>query len=172
VTWSLGVNRVAAAAAEEGMAPAVLGRLHPRFKTPYVAFVVMGLVSTALLCGNAMLSSNPQNVFWMIFKLSSLCLLLCYLAMFPAFLRLRYTRPDTPRPYRLPGGRPGAWLATVVCWVFVFLTCLLFFRPAPGSADPTREALLLAGETLATLLLGAAFLLSKGTDRTADGGGR
>ena len=44
VTWSLGVNRVAAAAAEDHMAPAVLGRLHPRFKTPYVAFVIMGAV--------------------------------------------------------------------------------------------------------------------------------
>ena len=108
VTWSLGVNRVAAAAAEDHMAPAILGRLHPRFKTPYVAFVIMGAVSTALLVGNALLSSNPSNVFWMIFKLSSLCLLLCYLMMFPAFLALRHTRPDQPRPYRLPGGMPAA----------------------------------------------------------------
>jgi len=157
VTWSLGVNRVAAAAAEDHMAPALLGRLHPRFKTPYVAFVIMGAVSTALLVGNALLSSNPSNVFWMIFKLSSLCLLLCYLMMFPAFLALRHTRPDQPRPYRLPGGMPAAWGLTVVCWLFVFLTCLLFFKPAPGSADPTKEAFLLAGETLLTIVAG--FLL-------------
>ena len=114
VTWSLGVNRVAAAAAEDRMAPAMLGRLHPRFKTPYVAFVIMGFVATGLLVGNALLSSNPQNVFWMIFKLSSLCLLLCYLAMFPAFLVLRYKQPEKPRPYTLPGGTPAAWIVTVV----------------------------------------------------------
>ena len=93
----------------------------------------------------------------MIFKLSSLCLLLCYLMMFPAFLALRHTRPNQPRPYRLPGGMPAAWALTVVCWLFVFLTCLLFFKPAPGSADPTKEALLLAGETLLTIVVG--FLL-------------
>jgi amino acid transporter len=161
VTWSLGVNRVAAAAAEEGMAPRALGRLHPRYKTPYVAFIAMGAVSTALLAGNAALSSNPQNVFWMIFKLSSLCFLLSYLAMFPAFLRLRYTQAAVPRPYRLPGGLAGAWTASLSCWIFVFLTCLLFFRPAPGSPDPTREALLLGAETLATLLVGGAFLLRR-----------
>jgi amino acid transporter len=154
VTWSLGVNRVAAIAAEDHMLPAALGRLHPRFKTPHVAFVVMGVVATALLAGNALLSSNPQNVFWMIFKLSSLCLLLCYLGMFPAFLVLRYKRPAQPRPYRLPGGPLGAWGATVVCWLFVFLTSLLFFKPAPGTADPTFEASLLAGETLLTLVVG------------------
>lgn len=154
VTWSLGVNRVAAIAAEDHMLPAVLARLHPRFKTPYVAFVIMGLVATALLLGNALLSRNPQNVFWMIFKLSSLCLLLCYLAMFPAFLVLRLKRPDQPRPYRLPGGRAGAWAATIVCWLFVFLTSLLFFKPAPGAQDPTGEALLLGGETLLTIVVG------------------
>jgi len=158
VTWSLGVNRVAAAAAEEGMAPRMLGRLHPTFKTPYVAFVVMGVVATLLLVGNAMLYANPQNVFWAMFKLSSLCLLLCYLAMFPAFLRLRYTRPDTPRPYVLPGGFTVAWFVTVVCWLFVFATCLLFFQPAPGSPDPTGEAIRLGLATLATLFVGVVFL--------------
>jgi amino acid transporter len=158
VTWSLGVNRVAAIAAEDHMLPAALGRLHPRFKTPYVAFVIMGWVATALLVGNALLSSNPQNVFWMIFKLSSLCLLLCYLAMFPAFLVLRYTRAERPRPYRLPGGMAAAWTATVVCWLFVFLTSLLFFKPAPGAAEPTQEALLLGGETLLTLVVGAVLV--------------
>ena len=165
VTWSLGVNRVAAIApAEDHMLPAVLGRLHPRFKTPYVAFVIMGVVATALLLGNALLSSNPQNVFWMIFKLSSLCLLLCYLAMFPAFLVLRYKRPDEPRPYRLPGGPAGAWAATVVCWLFVFLTSLLFFKPAPRRHDPTREALLLGGETLLTLVVGLLLVPRAGAD--------
>ena len=154
VTWSLGVNRVAAIAAEDRMLPAALGRLHPRFKTPHVAFVIMGWVATALLVGNALLSSNPSNVFWMIFKLSSLCLLLCYLAMFPAFLVLRYTRPDRPRPYRLPGGPATAWTVTVVCWVFVFLTSLLFFKPAPGTQEPLKEALLLAAETALTLAVG------------------
>lgn len=154
VTWSLGVNRVAAAAAEDRMAPALLGRLHPRFKTPYVAFIIMGWVATALLVGNALLSSNPSNVFWMIFKLSSLCFLLCYLAMFPAFLVLRYTQPARPRPYRLPGGPAAAWTVTVVCWLFVFLTCLLFFKPAPGSSEPMKEALLLGGETALTLVVG------------------
>jgi amino acid transporter len=26
-------------------------------------------------------------------------------------IRLRYTQPDRPRPYRIPGGKPGVWLA-------------------------------------------------------------
>jgi len=56
VTWALGVNRVAAVAAEDAMLPAFMGRLHPRFKTPTAAFVAMGAVSTLLLLGNALMS--------------------------------------------------------------------------------------------------------------------
>jgi amino acid transporter len=158
VTWSLGVNRVAAAAADEGVLPAALGRLHPRFNTPYLAFVIMGLVSTALLVGNAALAQSASNVFWMIFKLSGLCFLISYLMVFPSFVILRLKRADRPRPYRMPGGAPAAWAAALVCWIFVAVSCLLFFKQAPGAQDPLRETWLLAGETLATLVAGLLLI--------------
>jgi amino acid transporter len=156
VTWSLGVNRVAAAAAAEGALPAVLGRLHPRYNTPAHAFVIMGVISSLLLVGNAALASNAANVFWMVFKLSGLCFLVSYLMVFPAFAILRRTRAAQPRPYRMPGGVGAAWIAVSVCWIFIALACVLFFKPSAG-ADPaqaTRETWLLAGETLATLAVG------------------
>jgi amino acid transporter len=159
VTWSLGVNRVAAAAAVEGALPASLGRLHPRFNTPARAFVVMGAVSTALLLGNAAMASDASNAFWMIFRLSGLCFLLSYLLVFPAFALLRLNQPDQPRPYKMPGGLGVAWVAAALCWLFIAFACLLFFVPA--SADPAaarREVLVLGGETLATLVVGLVLL--------------
>ena len=124
VTWSLGANRVAAVAAEEGMLPEALGRLHPRFKTPYLAFVWMGIVSTGLLVGGALLSNSQSNIFWMTFRVTALCLLLCYLLVFPAFLVLRNRRPDQPRPYRLPGGRGAAAVAAWICTLYIFGACV------------------------------------------------
>jgi amino acid transporter len=161
VTWSLGVNRVAAAAAAEGAAPAILGRLHPRYDTPWAAFVIMGLISTVLLVGNAALSSRADNVFWMVFKLSGVCFLVSYLMSFPAFLILRYRQPERPRPYRMPGGRVAAWAATVGCTGFVAFAILLFFRPPPTAENPAaalNETWLLLAETLVTLAVGVAFL--------------
>lgn len=154
VTWSLGANRVAAVAAEEGMLPEALGRLHPRFKTPAFAFVAMGCVSTLLLVGGASLSSNQSNIFWMTFRMTALCLLLCYLLVFPAFLVLRKRRPDQPRPYVVPGGRFGAVLAASVCTLYIFGACVLFFVPSPTSQAPLKEGLILGGLTLATIVIG------------------
>ncbi len=161
VTWSLGSNRVAAVAAEEGMLPAVLGRLHPRFKTPYLAFVAMGVVSTVLLIGGAMLSNSQSNIFWMTFRMSALCLLLCYLLVFPAFLVLRKRRPDQPRPYRLPGGSLAAAAAAWVCTLYIFGACVLFFVPSPTSQEPLREGLLLGAETLVTIVIGVVLIPRK-----------
>ena len=107
VTWSLGANRVAAAAAAEGALPAVLGRLHPRHHTPHAAFVVMGAVSTALLVGNALLSSRADNVFWMIFRLSGVCFLVSYLLLFPAFLFLRWEAGYLGRQHPVLPAAPG-----------------------------------------------------------------
>ena len=154
VTWSLGSNRVAAVAAEEGMLPAALGRLHPRFKTPHLAFVAMGVVSTGLLIGGALLSSSQSNVFWMTFRLTALCLLLCYLLVFPAFLVLRKKHPDQPRPYRLPGGPGAAAAAAWICTLYIFGGCVLFFAPSPTSQAPLKESIILGAETVATLLVG------------------
>ena len=147
--------------------PAALSRLHPRFKTPYVAFLAMGVISTALLLGNAALSQTADNVFWMMFKLSGVCFLISYLMVFPAFLILRLRRPDEPRPYRMPGGTPVAALAAGVCWLFIAGACVLFFKPAPTAENPLREAIVLGGETLVTLVAGLLLMPRR---RSARGG--
>jgi amino acid transporter len=167
VTWSLGCNRVAAAAAAEGALPAALGRLHPRLQTPYVAFVAMGAIATALLAGNALLSDRPDNVFWMTFRLSGVCFLLTYLLLFPAFVVLRRRRPDTPRPYRVPGGPAAAWTAAALCWTFVAAATVLFFKPPATSTAPdggVGESVLLGVQLLATLAVGA-WLMPRGAAR-------
>jgi amino acid transporter len=166
VTWSLGANRVAAVAAEEGMLPETIGRLHPRFKTPHLAFVWMGVVSTGLLVGGALLSNSQSNIFWMTFRVTALCLLLSYLLVFPAFLVLRKKRPDQPRPYRVPGGPAGAAIASWVCTLYIFGACVLFFVPSPTSQEPLEEAMLLGALTAGTLIAGY-FLMPKAVRKPA-----
>ncbi len=165
VTWSLGSNRVAAVAAEEGMLPSMLGRLHPRYKTPHLAFVAMGFASTGILVGGALLSSSQSNIFWMTFRMTALLLLLCYLLVFPAFLVLRKRRPEQPRPYRLPGGHGAATAAAGLCTLFMAFGCALFFVPSPTSQEPVKEALILGLETLVTIAVG--YFLMPREARTA-----
>ena len=144
-------------------APLVAGILATAgsWRTPYIAFVVMGVIATGLLVGNAALSHRPDNVFWMIFKLSGVCFLVSYLMVFPAFVILRRRRAEQPRPYRMPGGPLVAWTSATFCWAFIAGATLLFFKPAPTAEDPAgavRESWLLVGETLATLAVGLLLM--------------
>lgn len=168
VTWAIGANRVAAAAARDGSLPAPLARLHARHHTPHVAFLSMGALATVLLLGNASVAASASNVFWSLFKLSSLCFLFSYLMAFPSFLKLRLSRPGQRRPYRVPGGNVAGLTAAALCFVFIAGACVLFFRPSPDT-DPARamrETWLLVGECVATLVVGL-WLMPRASGRSA-----
>ena len=82
--------------------PAWLGRVHPRFGTPWPAVVV----SAAVYAVFAAFSFKELIVLDMwLYSLS----LLIELA---AFLRLRVTAPDMPRPWRVPGGSRARFLSS------------------------------------------------------------
>jgi amino acid transporter len=162
VTWSLGANRVAATAARDGLLPPFLGRLHPRYKTPHVVFLWMGIVASVLLVANALLAGGTANVFWMLFKLQGVSFLLSYAGVFPAFVWLRYKAPSTPRPYRVPGGMKVAWILVAGAWTFLMAGVALFFAESPTSENPALERWLLVAETAATLAVGWAITRPRG----------
>lgn len=162
VTWSLGANRVAASAARDGLLPPFLGRLHPRFNTPHIVFLWMGVIGSALLVGNALLAGKTVNVFWMLFKLQGVCFLLSYAGVFPAFVILRYRAASNKRPYRVPGGTSSAWILALVSWTFVMAGVVLFFAESPTSENPELEWWILVVETAATLAVGWIFARAPG----------
>ena len=60
--------------------------------------------------------------------------------------------PNTPRPYRVPGGYPTAVLLSVICTAFI-LQAIVFFIYKPGAFDPTY-ALSVVGGVVLTVLVG------------------
>lgn len=158
VTWTMGANRTAAEAANEGELPAIFGQLHPVHKTPVSAFIITGVVSTVVIVLYGLLAGSAEELFWTLFAFSSIVFLLPYLALFPAFLKLRSSDPDTPRPYRLPGGKAVAWLAAVLCELFI-LQAIIFFIWVPGEPlDWAYAGPVLIG-VLITVIVGEGLLL-------------
>ncbi|NJR71340.1 MAG: amino acid permease, partial [Synechococcales cyanobacterium CRU_2_2] len=119
VTWSLGANRSAQAAARDGELPRVFGIQHTRFQTPAGAFVLMGLVASLVIFAYGWIARSTEELFWILFAFSSIVFLLPYLALFPTFIRLRRIDPATVRPYRVPGPRPWLLLLAFICLLFV-----------------------------------------------------
>jgi len=49
--------------------------------------------------------------------------------MFLAAIRLRYTKPDVPRAYKIPGGKAGMWIVGCLGLSTVLFTMIVSFFP-------------------------------------------
>lgn len=149
----IGGSRVLFALAESGAIPAVFARLHPRYKTPYVGVIGIGLLSCfAPLFGRTVL-------VWMI-DAGSFAVMVAYLFVPLAFLALRRNEPELPRPFRVSHPR----LVGVGAFV---LAALLLTAYMPGSPSaliwPYEWAIILTWAAL-----GLVLFLSYGAKHSHD----
>ncbi len=139
ISWSMGVNSVAAYAADRGDMPRVFGLRRKDNNMPWGAALTSGIVASVVcVLGVVMeLVSPDSSLFWSFFALNLVMLLLSYIPVFPTFLKLRRQDPDMPRPFRVPGRE---WFLRIVAYVPMVLTIAsIIFTAVPLSFD--RETL-------------------------------
>ena len=89
----IGVSRLTYSMGQHRQLPARVSALHPRFRTPYVAIVVFGLVAClTILPGQATFLGN----------LYAFGAMLSFTIAHVALVALRFKEPDHERPYRSP----------------------------------------------------------------------
>jgi amino acid transporter len=135
--WIMGAGRAQVAACLDGGGPAFLGRISPRTGVPVIMGLVSGGVSLATMAADLWITrGDGERYFSAALTVSIALIVLAYLLIFPAFVRLRYRLPGLDRPFRAPGGPAGAWaiagLATA--WSALAAICLLW--PGFGTAHP------------------------------------
>ncbi len=131
ISWSLGVNSVAAYAAENHDLPAVYALRSKKNDMPVGSAVMNGIEATAVVVVGAFL--RDSDLFWSFFALNLVMFLLSYLPIFPAFLKLRRDDPDRPRPYRAPGGEAVTRVMAIVPMVLIVVSVI--FTAVPLSFD-------------------------------------
>jgi len=106
VSWSFGVNSVAKYSAEDGGLPKLFSKTNKQ-GVPYMASIMNGIVASVIIIIGIILgnvSESASNLFWTFFSLSLVTLLISYIPLFLAFIKLRRT-DKTERIYKVPGGK-------------------------------------------------------------------
>lgn len=109
----MGQPRIFYSMAQDGLLPKFFGKVHPKYQTPYVGTVIVG-VFAALLAGFLPIG--------LLGELVSMGTLLAFATVCIGVLILRRTRPDLARPFRVP-------LAIVVCPLGAAACLYLFWQP-------------------------------------------
>ncbi len=107
IGFYIGGSRAIYALARAGMLPKALGDLHPKYKTPYKAILLIGLLSSI-----APLFGRPALV-WLV-DAGGLGLVVAWLMVAISFLVLRKKEPKMVRPFYLKGGPVIGWLAIIM----------------------------------------------------------
>jgi len=89
----LGQPRIFYTMAKDGLLPPVFSRVHPKFKTPYLASILTGIFAMAFA------GLLPIGLLG---ELVSIGTLLAFAIVCAGVLVLRYKEPDRPRPFRTP----------------------------------------------------------------------
>lgn len=118
-TWLVGPAKGLGVAAAQGDLPP-LWRQHNRHQSPVAVLVIQAVISSAFALAFVLLPS-VNSAYWVLSAVTTQVLIIMYLFMFAALIKLRYAQPDTPRAYRVPGGMAGVWLVGGVA-----ITALLF----------------------------------------------
>lgn len=106
-----GQTRIFFAMSRDGLIPASICKVHPKYGTPHIITIVAG-IAVALISG-----FTPIGI---IAELTNIGTLFAFVVVAIGVFALRYTRPDLPRPFRCPAVPIVAPLAVLSCGYLMF----------------------------------------------------
>ncbi len=72
---------------------------------------------------------SVQSAYQILSQLTVILYLIMYLLMFAAAIYLRYSQPDQPRPYKIPGGKAGMLIVSGMGFIGSLLAFIFSFIP-------------------------------------------
>jgi amino acid transporter len=128
--WMIGSDRVQAAAGYDGAFIPWFGVFSRRFGTPVRVNVMSGVAATIFMIAAVnLLNGSHADTFTVVLYMAISTTLLSYLLIFPTVIKLRYSHPDAERPYRVPGGNAGVWIAGVISTAWIALAAWVAIFP-------------------------------------------
>ncbi|GCE27927.1 putative amino acid permease [Dictyobacter alpinus] len=162
-TWMGGANRTYAITALDHAAPQALGRFSSKYGTPIMATLACGVIATIAMIAAVLITSfgdgSVQSLFALVLGFTVSINTLAYLLIYPSYLILRYKYPEVKRPYRVPGGKFGAWLVTILTTGYAAIAVFFMLFPTDEVIKQARVGRFIYEATQLTAL-GAVILLT------------
>jgi glutamate:GABA antiporter len=132
--WLIGSARLLFVGGLDRFLPALFGKTHPQWKTPYIALLVQALLS-ALFILAATQGDTVKGAYMKLVNATLIVYFIPYLYMFAAAIRLRADIAAQSAAIPVPGGRWGSLFWNGVGLLTTAVSILLALMPPEDTVD-------------------------------------
>ena len=161
--WLGGSARIPFVAGLDSYMPAWLGKIHPKYATPYAALIVHAVVSLILVIVNFVATGGVQESFQSLLSLAVVLQLIPFLYMFAGLLKIAFAHDFVRGHYR----RGTLIFAGISGLVTTILGIALAFFPAQQIKSLARYEIWMFGGTIFFIGLAAFFFFVYGSRKAA-----
>ncbi len=157
-----GVSRIPFIVGIDRYLPAAFGKIHPRWKTPYISILVQAVASGVILLV-AQINENTRGAYQILVDAATILYFIPFIYMYAAAIKLysRADRRENRSAVLIPGGRVGVCVAGGLGLLVVGVAIVLsFIPPGDASSKVLFETKLVAGTALSVML--GLILYSRG----------
>jgi amino acid transporter len=154
--WLIGPAKGLGVVAEEGNLPPAFNRTN-KYGSPVAVLMIQAIIGTVISLLYVFLPSVNQ-AYWILSAMTVELLCIVYLLVFAALIKLRYSKPDAARPFKIPGGIPGIWLIGGMGAFGVIFSFIVGLMPT-GDFTSSQALSYVAGVLFGTFLLAVPPLI-------------
>jgi amino acid transporter len=153
-----GIARVPFMVGIDRYLPAAFGKIHPKWKTPWVSILVQAVLSGAILL-LSQINDTTRGAYQFLIDAAIILYFIPFLYMFGAIIKLarRRDRRENPHAVLVPGGMAGVWICGGLGFLIVLLGIAVSLIPPGDSSSKLGFELKLVGGTLISILIGLAL---------------
>ena len=153
--WFAASSRLPFVAGVDKFLPSAFGRVHPRWKTPYVAMAVQAaLAGIFIFLGQA--GTSVRGAYDFLVGMGVISYFLPFLYMFASVIRLQ-REPAGPDVMRIPGGRPIAILLAILGLLTTITSSVLACIPPAEEPNKFLAVVKLLGSSALMVAVGAVI---------------
>ncbi|HXJ13724.1 MAG TPA: APC family permease [Candidatus Limnocylindrales bacterium] len=150
-----GIARVPFVVGIDRYLPEAFGKIHPRWKTPYVSILVQAGVSGAILL-LSQINQSTRSAYQILIDAAIILYFIPFLYMFAAVIKLaaRRDRAENEHAILIPGGKIGLWLSGGLGFLVVLGGIVVSLVPPGDTTNKLFFELELVVGTVGSILLG------------------
>jgi amino acid transporter len=157
-TTVAGIARVPFIVGIDRYLPEAFGKIHPKWRTPYISILVQAGVSLLLLLLSN-INETTSGAYQILVDAATILYFIPFLYMYAAVIKLagRADRRENEHAVLIPGGKIGVWIAGGVGFLVTLGGIALSFVPPGESENKYLFSVKLVSGTVISVALGLAL---------------